>query len=51
MRHFRAPGDPLPEKPPIFPLFRGANAPPEPKPGRKPRPPVYVFGRWPIEGI
>jgi hypothetical protein len=50
MRPFRAPGDPMPEKPPIMPVFMGANNPPDRKPGRTPKSAPLVIGRWPMEG-
>ena len=35
MRHFRAPGDPAPEKPPVMPVWVATGIPP--RAPRKPR--------------
>ncbi len=47
MRPVRAPGDPLPEKPPVMPVWVATGD--SPRPPRKP--PVYVIGKWPLDGI
>ena len=49
MRPFRAPGDPMPEKPPVMPVWVADGRPPDRIPGRKPKPPPLVIGRWPLE--
>jgi hypothetical protein len=33
-----------------MPVFLGVNDPPERKPGRRPKPPPLVIGKWPVEG-
>lgn len=45
-RSFRAPGDPRPEKPPVMPVFLGANDPPTRRVPRKEK--GLVIGKpWP----
>lgn len=48
-RAFVPPGGKAPEKPPgwRFPIWVPSGEPP--KPPRKP--PVYVLGKWPVEGF
>ena len=46
MRNFLKPGEKPPEKPPVMPIWSRAGIPP-----RSPRkPPLYVIGKWPVEG-
>jgi len=47
MRSFREAGAPPPEKPPVIPLFRGANNPAEKRRPIKTR--DLVIGHWPVE--
>ncbi len=49
MRPFREPGAPPPEKPPVIPVFLGANDPPIRKVPIKPK--DLVIGHWPVKGF